>query len=163
MEGGVKIVELWKFCLEIGWKRKMGCGSFIKLGNGGVPFSFFEITRRHGCYPVNLQHIFLTPLPKNTSGGLLLVPLVFTFSQNIFCVRLLFNDVPYLANLHQWKRRHEMAKILRCFVLFWNLVFMYTGSQTKIYAGLLFLWTRKIKEKYAMCLTKIMNFLFTSI
>ena len=27
---------------------------------------------RHGCSPVNLLHIFRTPFPKNTSGGLLL-------------------------------------------------------------------------------------------
>ena len=28
----------------------------------------------HGCSPVNLLHIFRTPCPKNTSGGLLLYP-----------------------------------------------------------------------------------------
>ena len=27
---------------------------------------------RHGCSPVNLLHIFRTPFPKNTSGGLFL-------------------------------------------------------------------------------------------
>ena len=27
---------------------------------------------RHGCFPVNLLHIFRTPIPKNTSGRLLL-------------------------------------------------------------------------------------------
>ena len=31
-----------------------------------------EITLRHGCYPVNLLHIFRTPFRKNTSGRLLL-------------------------------------------------------------------------------------------
>ena len=31
-----------------------------------------EITLRHECSPVNLLHIFRTPFPKNTSGGLLL-------------------------------------------------------------------------------------------
>ena len=34
--------------------------------------NFIVITLRHGCPPVNLQHIFRTPFPKNTSGGLLL-------------------------------------------------------------------------------------------
>ena len=34
--------------------------------------SFIEITLRHGCSPVNLQHIFRTPFSKNTSGWLLL-------------------------------------------------------------------------------------------
>ena len=34
--------------------------------------NFIEITLQHGCSPVNLLHIFKTPFPKNTSGGLLL-------------------------------------------------------------------------------------------
>ena len=34
--------------------------------------NFIEITLRHGCSPVNLQHIFRTPFVKNTSGRLLL-------------------------------------------------------------------------------------------
>ena len=34
--------------------------------------NFIEIALRHGCSPVNLLHIFRTPFPKNTSGGLLL-------------------------------------------------------------------------------------------
>ena len=29
-----------------------------------------QITFRHGCSPVNLLHIFKTPFPKNTFGGL---------------------------------------------------------------------------------------------
>ena len=33
--------------------------------------SFIGVTLRHGCFPVNVQHIFRTP-PKNTSGRLLL-------------------------------------------------------------------------------------------
>ena len=33
---------------------------------------FIETTLRHGYSPVNLLHIFRTPFPKNTSGGLLL-------------------------------------------------------------------------------------------
>ena len=33
--------------------------------------NFFEITLRHGCFPVNLLHIFRTPLLKNTSWRLL--------------------------------------------------------------------------------------------
>ena len=32
-----------------------------------------QITLRHGCFPVNLLHIFRTPFPKNTSGWLLLI------------------------------------------------------------------------------------------
>ena len=34
---------------------------------------FIEIALRHGCSPVNLLHIFITPFSKNTSWGLLLV------------------------------------------------------------------------------------------
>ena len=34
--------------------------------------SLFEITLRHGCSPVNVLHIFRTPLPRNTSGWLFL-------------------------------------------------------------------------------------------
>ena len=39
----------------------------IKLQN-----NFIKITLRHGCFPVNLLHIFKTPFPRNTSGWLLL-------------------------------------------------------------------------------------------
>ena len=34
--------------------------------------NFIEIPLRHGYSPVNLLHIFRTPFPKSTSGGLLL-------------------------------------------------------------------------------------------
>ena len=37
-----------------------------------VAYNFIEITLRHGCFPVNLLHIFRTPFPRNTSGRLLL-------------------------------------------------------------------------------------------
>ena len=40
----------------------------IKLLN-----NLIEIVLGHGCSPVNLLHIFRTPFPKNTSGGLLLM------------------------------------------------------------------------------------------
>ena len=42
--------------------------NFIKLQS-----NFIEITLRHGCFPVNLLHIFRTPFPRNTSEWLLLV------------------------------------------------------------------------------------------
>ena len=35
-------------------------------------YNFIEITIRDGCSPLNLLHIFRTPFPKNTSGGMLL-------------------------------------------------------------------------------------------
>ena len=31
--------------------------------------NFIEIALRHGCFPVNLLHIFRTPFPKNISEG----------------------------------------------------------------------------------------------
>ena len=34
--------------------------------------NFVEIALRHGCFPVNLLHIFRTPFPKNFSRRLLL-------------------------------------------------------------------------------------------
>ena len=34
--------------------------------------NFTEITLCYGYSPVNLPHIFRTPFPRNTSGGLLL-------------------------------------------------------------------------------------------
>ena len=34
--------------------------------------NFIKITLRHGCSPVNLLHIFITPFSKKTSGRLLL-------------------------------------------------------------------------------------------
>ena len=34
--------------------------------------NFIEIALRHGASPINLLHIFRTPFPKNTAGGLLL-------------------------------------------------------------------------------------------
>ena len=36
--------------------------------------NFIEITHRQGCSPVNFLHVFRTPCPKNTYGGLLLSP-----------------------------------------------------------------------------------------
>ena len=50
----------------------------------------FQIALRHGCSSVNLQHIFRTTFPKNTSGGLLL-SIVFNIFQYFYskCCRLL--------------------------------------------------------------------------
>ena len=45
------------------------CRSVISIK---LQSNFIEIALRHGCSPVNFLHIFRTPFPKNTSGGLLL-------------------------------------------------------------------------------------------
>ena len=39
--------------------------------------NFTKITLRHGCSPVNLLHIFRTPFPENTYGGVLLSLTIF--------------------------------------------------------------------------------------
>ena len=36
-----------------------------------ISINFIEIALRHGCSPINLPHIFRTPFPNNTSGGVL--------------------------------------------------------------------------------------------
>ena len=48
--------------------------------------NFIEITLRHGCYPVNLLHIFRTAFPKNTSERLLLYQPIQIFPRNVSCV-----------------------------------------------------------------------------
>ena len=47
-------------------------GDFNKVAK-----NFIEIAFRHGCYPVNLLHIFRTPFPKNSGGRVLLHNVLF--------------------------------------------------------------------------------------
>ena len=56
-----------KFTEEDPWRSVIS----IKLQS-----NFIEIALRHGCFPVNLLHIFRTTFLKNTSGGLPLNVLV---------------------------------------------------------------------------------------
>ena len=51
---------------EIRWK------DFTTKKNYPLQSNFIETTLRHGCSPVDLQHIFRTPFPKNIFGRLLL-------------------------------------------------------------------------------------------
>ena len=44
----------------------------LKICSKAMQSNFIEIALRHGCSPVNLLHIFRTPVPRNTSGWLLL-------------------------------------------------------------------------------------------
>ena len=46
--------------------RRTPCRSAILIK---LLCNFIEITLRHGCSPVNMLHIFRTPVPKNTSEG----------------------------------------------------------------------------------------------
>ena len=61
----------WKRCSEnmqqIYRRTSMPSAISIKL-----LCNFIKIALRHGCSPVNLLHIFRTPIPRNTSGWLLL-------------------------------------------------------------------------------------------
>ena len=71
---------LIKGCPEIFSKftGKHSCRSVISIK---LLCNFIKITLWHGCSPVNLLHIFRTPLLKNTSGGLLLDLPSFLISQ----------------------------------------------------------------------------------
>ena len=57
--------------------------------------NFIYITRRHGCSPVNLLHIFRTPFPKNISGWLLLVLLI--HSGSIFISKFVYPKFKILS------------------------------------------------------------------
>ena len=52
---------------QIYWRTPMSKCDFNKVAS-----NFIEIILRHRYSPVDLLHIFRTPFPKNTSGGLLL-------------------------------------------------------------------------------------------
>ena len=41
--------------------------------------NFIEIALQHGCFSTNLQHIFRTSFPKNTSGRLLLLTAIVSY------------------------------------------------------------------------------------
>ena len=66
---------IFKNMLEIYRRTPMSKWISIKL-----LCNFIEITLRHGCSPVNLQHIFRTPFPKNTSGRLPLADSTWLFN-----------------------------------------------------------------------------------
>ena len=56
--------------------REHPCRSMISIY---LLCNFIKIRLRHGCYPINLLHIFRTPFTKNTSGWLLLNYLKISF------------------------------------------------------------------------------------
>ena len=56
-----------KICSRFAGEHPCRSGISIKLQS-----NLIEITLRHGFSPVNLLHIFRTPLSENTSGWLLL-------------------------------------------------------------------------------------------
>ena len=51
---------------------KCNFSKFVAIINVLINVSIISVTFRHGFSPVKLLHIFRTPFPTNTSGGLLL-------------------------------------------------------------------------------------------
>ena len=64
-------VFLWKGVLKICSKviGEHSCRNVILIK---LQSNLIEITPRHGCSPVKLQHISRTPFPRNASGWLFL-------------------------------------------------------------------------------------------
>ena len=66
---------------------------------------FIEILLRHGCSPVTLLHIFRTPFPKNTSGGLLL--LILREKKLVFMAEFWKKFRPFFNKVEWWC--HDLA------------------------------------------------------
>ena len=74
---------LRKRCLKT-WSKFTGeypCRSLISIK---LRWTFIEIVLRNECSPVNLLHVFRTPLYKNTYGELLLCWLYYTLPSEFF-------------------------------------------------------------------------------
>ena len=66
---------------------------------------FIEIALRHGCSPVNMVHIFRTPFPKSTYGGLLLSILSKTKNKTFLSFKsLLINKNVKVSFRTTWER-----------------------------------------------------------
>ena len=63
------------------YRRTHLCQFLISIKLRG---KFIEIAIRHGCSSVNLLHIFRTPFPTNTYGGLLLFKTLRSSMQTVF-------------------------------------------------------------------------------
>ena len=64
---GVLIKKYSEDMQQVYWIYPCRSAISIKLRS-----NFFKIAVWHGCSPVKVLHVFRTPFPKNTSGGLLL-------------------------------------------------------------------------------------------
>ena len=78
-----------KFTGEHPWRTAIS----IKLQS-----NFIEIALPHGCSPVNLLHIFRTPFPNSTSGGLLLEIIDIRCNWNTNCKMYLQKDRKAFSN-----------------------------------------------------------------
>ena len=84
-------------------------------------YNFIEIILRHKCSPVNSQHIFRAPFPKNTSGWrLLYIDFILTLtliSNRIWCSHIFTPKLSSLNNLCEIYRYSNREKL--CFYSFW--------------------------------------------
>ena len=103
------------------------CSKFIVEHLSRSAISIKLLCNWHGCCPVNLLHIFRTPFPKNTSGGLLLV-LDPIYSSNLQKKSLL-NDQNFLVCFELFNRDLNHG----CLVYIFSLRF--SGSRFLINFG----------------------------
>ena len=73
--------------------------------------NFIEIALRHGCCSVNLLHIFRTPFPKNTSGGLFLEFQEYYSGYNVH----LYSYFSVVATLEMLKLHETLLKYSSCY------------------------------------------------
>ena len=82
--------DILKICSR--FKGECPCRSVILIK---LLCNFIEITLQHGCFPINLLHIFRTPFLKNTSEWLLLS---FFFMLMLSCVWVLSNKLGFFVS-----------------------------------------------------------------
>ena len=104
------------------------CRSAISIK---LQINFTEITLRHGCYPVNLLHIFRTPFSMNTSGWLLLInvwiKLVTVSPKTILNVNI--GTLVSLTFLSGNTRRFNCFTIIYAVKRFWYLLLHWTPNK----------------------------------
>ena len=88
--------------------------------------NFIEITLRHGYSPANLLHIFRTPVPKNTFGGLLLCLYHVTLA-----LRANLNSIP--LEIKNWIQENAMK--ISCKLVFISL-FKVNDGNTRTTCGI---------------------------
>ena len=81
--------------------------------------NFIEIAFRHGCPPVNLLHIFGTPIPKNTSEGLFLSKPwePWSLNQDTMCGRKPWKKMSICTNL---LIRQLLQALVSCSTHMWS-------------------------------------------
>ena len=117
-----------KICSK--FTRKHSSWSVISIN---LRSNFIEITLGHGCSTVYLLHVFKTPFPKNTCGGLLLYKSPLT-SKRTF---VHFTDTPTVEKhwnkklKSEWKTKNWNKKLITKTVL-WKMFVQLKSSFLKI-------------------------------